>query len=229
MVDEMARRVELAKRKIANPLALAVLTQLMEAPMHPYEMASMMRERGKDLTVKLNYGSLYTVVEALQRADFIIAQDTVREGRRPERTVYEITDAGRAEARDWLRELLGPPAKEYPQFLAGLTFMPILPPAEAIEVLNDRRTQLARQVEKLRSDLASYSVAEGSRPALPRLFTIESEYELAMGEAELRWLGELLRDLESGTFDGLRHWEHFHQTQPPPAARPEKEERAERT
>ncbi len=52
------------KRKVSNPLALAVLACLFERPMHPYEMASTMRERHKDESIKLNYGSLYTVTES---------------------------------------------------------------------------------------------------------------------------------------------------------------------
>ena len=35
--------------------------------MHPYEMATTMRTRGEDESIKLNYGSLYTVVESLAR------------------------------------------------------------------------------------------------------------------------------------------------------------------
>src|SRR6266702_1825851 len=118
----------MSKRKVSNPLALAVLAQLEERPMHPYEMASTMRERGQEHSIKLNFRSLYTVVESLQRADYITAQETVREGRRPERTVYEITGAGRVELYDWLCELLGEPAKEYPRFMAGLSLMGALPP-----------------------------------------------------------------------------------------------------
>jgi DNA-binding PadR family transcriptional regulator len=202
----------MAKRKVSNPLALAVLTQLSERPMHPYEMASTMRERGKDLTVKLNYGSLYTVVEALQRAGFIVARETERDGRRPERTVYEITDAGAAEARDWLRELLGRPAKEYPQFLAGLTFMPVLPPEEVLDLLRERHGILAEQIRSIQSDLSrSRRGWEGQRP-LPRLFVIEAEYELAMRQAERRWIRKLIGDLESGTFEGLDEWRRFHET-----------------
>ena len=56
-----------SKRMIANPLALAVLACLFERPMHPYEMATTMRERHKDESIKLNYGSLYTAIEGLQR------------------------------------------------------------------------------------------------------------------------------------------------------------------
>src|SRR5947208_7127469 len=119
------------RRSTSNPLALAVLACLFERPMHPYEMASTMRERGKDQSIKLNYGSLYTVVEALQQHGLIVAQETEREGRRPERTVYRITAAGRMELIDWVSELLSTPTKEYTWFEAGLSLIPVLPPEDA--------------------------------------------------------------------------------------------------
>ena len=111
----------MTKRKVSNPLALAVLACLFERPMHPYEMATTLRERGKDQSIKLNYGSLYTVVEALQQHGLIVAQETERAGRRPERTVYRLTDPGRMELIDWISELLSIPVKEYTHFEAGLS------------------------------------------------------------------------------------------------------------
>ena len=50
--------------------------------MHPYEMAGTMRERGKEQSIKLNYGSLYTVVDNLAKHGLIEAVEARREGRR---------------------------------------------------------------------------------------------------------------------------------------------------
>src|SRR5271168_4711478 len=100
-----------ARRKVSNPLALAVLACLYERSMHPYEMASTMRERHKDDSIKLNYGSLYTVTQALQRHRLIEPQEVGRDGNRPERTIYRLTDAGRLELIDWLSDLICSPAR----------------------------------------------------------------------------------------------------------------------
>src|SRR5689334_3182034 len=132
----------MAKRRISNPLALAVLALLVERPMHPYEMSSTLRERAKEESIKLNYGSLYSVVESLQRHKLIDVHEVVREGRRPERTVYEITDAGRTELVDWLSELLALPVKEYTQFEAALSLLPVLPPESVLQLLQTRRMRL---------------------------------------------------------------------------------------
>src|ERR1700682_6579753 len=96
-----------------TPLALAVMNLLMERPMHPYEMKSKIKERGHDQVIRLKGGSIYDTVERLEEGGFIQAQETSREGRRPERTVYAITETGRGEITGWLLEGLGHAGKEY--------------------------------------------------------------------------------------------------------------------
>lgn len=194
-----------SKRKVSNPLALAVMALLYERPMHPYEMVSLMRERGKHESVRLRYSSLYSVVEALEREGLISPRETVREGRRPERTVYALTDEGREEFLSWLRELLREPVKEYTQFAAGLTFIPTLPPNEAAALLDERVRRLEEEVGEMRSRLGA--VMEGG---LPRLFLVEAEHELVLREAELRWVHEIVREIEDGKLGGMREWESFH-------------------
>jgi DNA-binding PadR family transcriptional regulator len=194
-----------SKRKVSNPLALAVMALLLERPMHPYEMVSTMRERGKHESVRLRYSSLYSVVEALMREALISAKETVREGRRPERTVYELTDAGRAEFLAWLRELLSEPAKEYTQFAAGLSFLPALPPDEAVVLLEERVRLLEEEVQSTRSRLNTVM-----EDGLSRLFVVETEHELALREAELRWVRGLVGEIEDGTLGGMSEWRSFH-------------------
>ena len=194
-----------SKRKVSNPLALAVMALLFERPMHPYEMVSLMRERGKHESVRLRYSSLYSVVGALEREGLISSRETVREGRRPERTVYGITEEGRGEFLSWLRELLSEPAKEYTQFAAGLSFLAAVPPVEAAELLRRRVRMLEGEVEEMRSHLG-----EGAEQGLSRLFLVESEHELVLREAELLWVRGLVREIEVGTLDGLEQWESLH-------------------
>ena len=137
----------MSKRPVSNPLALAVLSCLWERPMYPYEMTTSLRERGKEDSIRLNFGSLYAVIKSLEKHGLIEATHTEREGNRPERVVYDITEAGKTEAVDWLRELIAQPMKEYPAFETGLSLLPMLPPAEATALLRDR-------VARLDADLA---------------------------------------------------------------------------
>jgi len=196
-------------RARSNPLSLAVLACLYEKPMHPYEVAQTLRERAKHDSVRLNYGSLYSVVESLERRRLIVAQETVREGRRPERTVYAITDAGAREFVDWLSELVAVPVKEYPQFEAALSFIVALPPDDALELLRTRVNQLELTVTQ--SHAALQRVQEFG---LPRVFELEAEYHLRLIEAELDWARTLIKDIESGSLDGLAAWRGFHEAEP---------------
>jgi DNA-binding PadR family transcriptional regulator len=194
------------RRKVSNLLALAILTLLGERPMHPYEMATNLRERGKAESIKINWGSLYTVVANLEKHGFIEATHTAREGRRPERTVYRITSDGREELSDWLRELIGTPEKEYPRFAAALSEIGALHPDEVAILLQRRLAALDADIAAQRASLAEWS------KALPRLFLIESEYELTLRDAERAWVRSLLDEITAGTLPGLASWRSFYET-----------------
>lgn len=202
-------------RSRANPLALAVLVCLAERPMHPYEVATTLRQRHKDDSVRLNFGSLYGVVESLERRGLIEAQETRRSGRLPERTVYALTAAGRIEIHDWLTDLLVTPAREYPAFQAALSFLPALPPDDVIALLGER-------AQRLEAELAA---AAGTRELvekmrLPRLLWIEGQFAVLLRRTELDFVRQLIRDIQSGALDGTAWWRELHERPDEPPATP---------
>lgn len=199
-----------AKRKVDNLLALAVLATVVQRPMHRYEIASLIRERGKDQQMDVKWGSLYTVVQNLAKNGYLEVVGTSRQGARPERTVYRITDAGRRELTDWTRELLATPEPEHTRFAAGLSVHMVLPPAEVIELLQTRLTALEEQIGAREDALA------GHLETVPRLFLIEDEFALAMVGAEAAWVRGLLGELTSGTFPDLAGWQAYHDGEAPP-------------
>ena len=192
-------------RNRTNPLALAVLICLAQQPKHPYEVATTLRQRHKHESVRLNYGSLYGVVESLERRGLIAAQGTEREGRLPERTVYGLTDAGRIEAHDWLTDLISTPVRDYPAFQAALSFLPALPPDDVV-------TLLAERAQHLESELAQAGATRelAQKQGIPRLFWVESEFGAVLREAELGYVRTLMRDIESGALDGAQWWREMH-------------------
>ncbi len=208
-------------RNRANPLALAVLVCLAEQPRHPYEVATTLRQRHKHESVRLNYGSLYGVVESLERRGLIAAQETVRSGRLPERTVYGLTDAGRIETHDWLTDLISTPVRDYPAFQAALSFLPALPPDDVLALLLER-------AQHLESDLAQAAATREliQKQRLPRLFWVEAEFGVVLREAELGYVRTLIRDIESGALDGTAWWREMHAraddepAKPPPLTDP---------
>jgi DNA-binding PadR family transcriptional regulator len=186
------------KRPFSNPLALAILVLLYERPMHPYEMATTMRERRKEHSIKLNYGSLYTVIEQLLRANFIGVREVLREGKRPEKTVYELSAAGEIELIDWMRELVSSPVKEYPAFEAALSLLPVLPPEEVIDLLEIRDGLLQKTLDEIAVDERNCREMK-----LPRLFSLENEYFKAITLAEQKFSKKLLTDLRQNA-GGMR-------------------------
>ncbi|MGO4613629.1 PadR family transcriptional regulator [Nocardia sp. 2YAB30] len=194
------------KRKVNNLLALAVLSAIVERPMHRYEIAQTLRDRGKERDMDIKWGSLYTVVQNMEKVGFLEVVGSERDGARPERVIYRITDMGRAEMADWTRELLATPEPEHHRFVAGLSILAVLPPAEVIELLGRRLDALGRNIEAVRRELDELAAAE-----LPRLFVVESEFGLAMLEAEAAWTRSLRDELTKGTFPGLTQWRDWHE------------------
>ncbi len=193
-------------RNRSNPLALAVLICLSERPMHPYEVATTLRQRNKHESVRLNYGSLYSVVESLERRGLITPQETARAGRLPERTVYDLTEAGRVEIHDWLTDLIATPVNDYPAFEAALSFLPALPPAAVVDLLRERSLRLEFEITQ---DRASRELTQ--KQGLPRLFEIEGEFRIALREAELDFVRRLVSDIERGDLDGVEWWTRIHE------------------
>ncbi|MEU7875485.1 PadR family transcriptional regulator [Dactylosporangium sp. NPDC049140] len=194
-----------ARRKVGNLLALHVLTTLYERPMHPYEIAAEMRGRGKEQDLKIQWGSLYTVVGNLEKHGFIAAAGTSREGRRPERTVYSITEAGRDECVNWMRELVGVPEREYPKLRAALSVLGVLPPDEAAYLLRKRAEILGHQIA---AEEASLRASDG---IVPRIFTVEAEFGLVLLRAEAEWVRGLVAEIEGGTLSGMDMWRGEHE------------------
>lgn len=190
------------KRKVSNPLALAVLAFLSTAPMHPYELGKRLRETEKDRSIRYNHGSLYMVIKQLARAGFVAEQDTVREGGRPERTVYAVTGEGREEMRDWLRELIAEPRPEYPHFGVGLSLISVLPPDEAADLLDRRLQALTAEIEKIRS--ASDAAADAG---VSWVFLVDDRYHLVLLEAEHDFAARLVDSLRQP--DHVREWHEF--------------------
>ncbi|GAB7107213.1 PadR family transcriptional regulator [Streptomyces phaeofaciens JCM 4814] len=194
------------RRKLTNPLALTVMTTLWQKPMHPYEIAQTLRRQGKDASTKTNYGSLYTVVQNLEKYGFVEVVDVERRGNRPERTVYALTDAGRNEMTEWLSDLVAIPAKEYPIFETALSLLGALPPDDVVRLLEDRLSALDVEVTSGRAVLAKLY------ETLPRLFLVEVEYHLHLVEAQAEWVRGFLDEIRKGSLPGVDVWRRFHET-----------------
>jgi DNA-binding PadR family transcriptional regulator len=175
-----------------STLGMVLLALLMEAPMHPYRMQQMIKERGQDQLVNVaQRNSVYQALDRLVRDGLARPGGSAREAGRPERTVYEITPDGEATMRMWLIGMLPTPAREFPEFPAALAFISVLAPGQVRELLGRRLTEQEGRLA---------AIHEQAPPGLPRLFLIEDEYRAAVLAAEIAWLRQVIGDLDSGAF-----------------------------
>ena len=197
LVPDPGRQRQGRRRPLPRtPIALSVLNLLNERPMHPYEMRARMRERGHDRAFKIRESSVYDTVARLADRAFIEPVEVNRAGRRPERTVYAITEAGRDELLIWLRELTSEPAADYPAFAAPLMFIYALGRDGAISALRERAALLEAEIS--RSDAFRLAVLADVGD-FPRIFGIEEEYAQAMRKAELAWVRGTVAELLDGS------------------------------
>ena len=181
---------------------MVVLAHLAEAPMHVYRMQQLIKERAKDSVVNVSArNSLYQTIARLVRDGLARVQQAGRVEHRPERVVYELTAAGRRTLDRWLQEMLGVPAREFPEFPAALAFIPLVLPTTARKRLAARRDELAQRLGASRAGMKA--VLESG---LPRLFLLEDEYRNAMTEAEIAWLDRVVPELQRGELTWSRAW-----------------------
>ncbi|HKF16677.1 MAG TPA: PadR family transcriptional regulator [Candidatus Dormibacteraeota bacterium] len=175
-----------------SALALAVLLLLGESPMHPYQMHRMLRERRKEDVLDVRPAAIYRLVERLDGAGLIEPLGTSRQGKRPERTVYRITDEGRELSDERLREMLAMPEREYPSFPAALSMAGVLPPDAVAQEL--KRRAIAIEGNLARMDVELRSVQH----LLARVHLLEVEHAQAVLRAEVEWLHAVVTDIRSG-------------------------------
>lgn len=183
-----------------SPIALAILAMLSEAPMHPYRMQRLIKERGKDEVINVaQRASLYQTIQRLDREGLISARQTIRDDKRPERTVYEVTDSGREMLVKWMREILSKPAMEFPEFPAAVSFLPVLSPEDALRQLELRAQAIEAELNRT-ADLLKQAAA------VPRLFLLEAEYVRAVQATELSWVRAVVEDLRAGRLTWNEAW-----------------------
>jgi len=178
-----------------SPLALSILELLHERPMHPYELAATMRARHHDEFVRLNFGSLYHTVEVLERNGWVVPSEREKEGRRPERTVYRVSDAGRDVLQRAVSDILANPRREYLHFSAGLMFMHHLSAEAAVQRLEERSQALLKVITKLSQILDEVQASH------TRLSVIELEHKIAVLKAERVWVDKIAKEIADGKLE----------------------------
>jgi DNA-binding PadR family transcriptional regulator len=183
-----------------SALGLMVLGFLVQEPMHAYRIQKLIKQTGKERVVNIQQrASVYQTIDRLARLGLLRVKETERAEGTPERTVYEITPAGRDTAKSWLREMLSAPDARFPEFAAAVSVVMMLEPADA-------REQLEHRIEAIATELADVDATISDAAGVPRLFLLEEEYRRAVLSAQLTWTREVVADLRSGQLGWDQKW-----------------------
>lgn len=177
-----------------TPLGVTVLALLREGDMHPYEMLRLMRQRQHERLVTITNGTMYHTVGRLEKAGLLGEVGVDRDGNRPERTTYALTDAGRAIVSEWVRRELVRVDRPT-EFRVALAEAHNLDRLEVAQLLRRRQETLIGAHEACRCGLNAALARD-----TPEQFLIEVEREELLLEAELRWLENLIDRLEQHLF-----------------------------
>ena len=178
-------------------VGLTTMALLIEQPRHPYDLQRTIRDRRWDQAFRVGGlpRSLYHAVDRLARVGLIEPVETSREGNRPERTVYRITDEGREEFHARVRNLLETPVSEQPVVAAALGFVTYLTPGTVLDALEARVVLLASELAGIE---ASFQALQ-EEMRLPRPVLIGLECRRALRQAELDWARSLVQELRTGS------------------------------
>jgi DNA-binding PadR family transcriptional regulator len=178
---------------------LVILGLLRQESLHGYELKHIIGEHMGDWT-RIPVGSIYFALGKLADEGKIRELSVEREGKRPEKTVYEITESGEEEFLSLLRECLGTSEREYHEIDLGLAFLDALKPKEAAALFRARVTLLEGEVLRLKKHKAESMKLSDVPPSAKAIFT-HSQRHL---EAELAWSREVLAELEAGRLSKKR-------------------------
>ncbi|RKS86651.1 PadR family transcriptional regulator [Microbacterium sp. AG790] len=182
-----------------TPLGVMVLALLREDDMHPYEMIRLMRHRHDDRIVSVTNGTMYHTVARLEKCALLAEVGVGRDGNRPERTTYTLTDAGHEAVQDWVRREL--PLLDRPvEFRVALAEAHNLPRDEVIDLLSTRLSGLARTRDEMTAGIRSARENSAGAARVIEQYLIEIDRERALLAADHDWLAALLERLAHPDF-----------------------------
>lgn len=176
-----------------SPVALAILCFLIEEPMHAYRMQQLIKERGKEEVINVRHRtSIYQTIDRLHRDKAIAIQGKKKNEGKPELIVYEITDLGREAAYSWIRDMISTPAQEFLEFPAAVSFLALLTPEDVAMLFQKRVRALENTLARLENELQTVASM-----GLPRLFSLETEYQRTVLAAEMEWIHSVIADIQN--------------------------------
>lgn len=174
---------------------LVILGLLRERPLYGYEIKQIIEEHMSDWT-SIAFGSIYFALDKLADEKFVEKVGVEQEGKRPSRSVYQITAAGRDEFLRLLREEWRQVERQYFSIDICLFFLERLPLEEVKNYLHTRLAALQNALEHIQN----HRDEQLALPEVPHLAAAIFDHSIVHTQAELTWVTDLLQKLESGEY-----------------------------
>lgn len=169
---------------------LLILGVLHRGDFHPYEIKRRLEAAMVECYIDVDVGTLYYAVRQLEKTGLIEAKAQERVARGGVRTIYRITDDGRAHFREGLHEQFDRAGPVSQTLYGALLFIHLADEAVVKDKLQARIARLDELIAKLgpiRKDLASKLSTGGDH----LIEHIERQRRL-----DHAWLKDLLADIE---------------------------------
>jgi len=174
---------------------LVILGLLRGQDLYGYEIKQIIQEHMADWT-SIAFGSIYFALDKMAEDGLVKKVGTEQKGGRPSRSVYQVTEEGRAEFMRLLRQAWREPERSYFALDVGLFFMAALPLDEIKGYLGDRAMQLDAWLQ----GLAAHRAEQLAQSDTPRLAAAIFDHAQAHLQAELDWTTGVLEKIERGEY-----------------------------
>jgi DNA-binding PadR family transcriptional regulator len=163
---------------------MPLLALLTKEPAHGYELKILLEQMFGDAYPSPNIGQIYVTLQRLERNGLVASQDVVQQAR-PNKRVYEVTDAGREALANWIDQPSdGPRIRD--DFFMKLALSPLAGATDRLALINRQRRDYLNQLRGL-SDIAS-----ATGPGVARLLVEGAMLHL---QADLDWLERCQEEL----------------------------------
>ncbi len=163
-------------------------------PAHGYSIRRELESWNAETWANITYGSIYFALNKMEQDGSVAVSETEREGNRPARTTYIVTESGEIEFQRLLREFWWEYKPLTDPFMVAICFMDQLPPEELIGALRHHIVAVRLYAEGLHRQITT-PIANDYKPRhvveMPRLI-------LSRLEAEVRWAEEVIGQIERG-------------------------------
>ncbi len=171
---------------------ILILGILHRSDMHPYEIKRSLKAAHVESYIDFDVGTLYYAVRKLSASGLIEEKGRETVGNRGERTIYGITEDGRARFQDLISETLTGNRKFYHPLFPALLFLQLTDQTEAAEIVAERLAEMKRNF----AASSKFVEIAGSHLSLGMRLGLENAN--LHQEVEIKWLEQLHRHLQNG-------------------------------